>query len=253
MLEGKDQQMSRRRLESKDEKIKQWWEFFGHGREQKERDLCVLLQWLQMRKADEKADEKQTQHWESGYLERTRRSFLSCFLWRSVHFLGILLSSISSAPATGLDLSLLWFGYPPGHGGGELFHSTVDLPAVAVLGLGTVHFFESSLPLVARKLPSQHLLCSVTSSHTTASQKSDLKLDSSSYFPQLCFQEQVFPEHSWEKVCFCSIMEELVGLTTVVVEVLLQEWAFILLIVKELLLVVLLVIKEQTVKICWTW
>lgn len=112
---------------------------------------------------------------------------MSCLLWRSVHFLGILLSSVSSAPATGLGLSLLWFGWPPGRGGGELFHSTVDLPTVAVLELGTVHFFKSFLPLVATKLPGQHFLCCVTSSHTTASQNGDLKLDSSSCFPQLFF------------------------------------------------------------------
>lgn len=67
-------------------------------------------------------------------------------------------------------------------------------------GTGTVHFFESFLPVVATKLPSQHCLCSVTSWHTTSSQNGDLKLDSSSCFPQLCFHEQVFPKHSW-KMC----------------------------------------------------
>ncbi|KAI1233259.1 hypothetical protein IHE44_0004426 [Lamprotornis superbus] len=33
------------------------------------------------------------------------------------------------------------------------------------------------------------------------------------------WEEQVFPKHSWEKVCFFSTVEELVGLTTMVAEV----------------------------------
>lgn len=234
MLEGKDQQMCLGGGQNRNMRGLNRGEKFLARAGSRRRGSCVCFCHGCL---SAKVDEKQPQQWESGHLERTKRSFLSCILWRSVHFLGILLSSTLSAPAIAHGLSLLWFEWSPGHGGAELFYFTADLPAVAVLELG--QFISLSfLSLVATKLPSQHFLCSVTSSHTTASQNGGLKVDSSSCSPQLFFQEQVFPKHSWEKVSICSIGEELAGLTTMVVEVLLQEWAFILLIITELLLVI---------------